>query len=105
MSPACIVTPSDTGDVATAVKTLASIFKGNASQGHFAIRGGGHTSNADSANIESEVTIDLRGLDGVTVNAEKTITSVGGGAIWSDVYMKLDAMNLSVPGVVCQESE
>ena len=98
VSPACIVTPSNTKNVATAIKTLASIFRGNASQGHFAIRGGGHTSTAGSANIEGGVTLDLRAIDGVVVNEEKTTASVGGGAIWGDVYMTLDAMNLSVSG-------
>lgn len=98
MSPACIVTPSNTEDVATAIKILGSIFRANASQGHFAIRGGGHTSTAGSANIEGGVTLDLRSLDGVAVNGETTTASVGGGAIWGDVYMKLDALNLSVSG-------
>ncbi|KAL9122301.1 MAG: hypothetical protein Q9187_001149 [Circinaria calcarea] len=98
LTPACIVTPSNTKDVATAIKTLASIFRKDASQGHFAVRGGGHNSNAGSANIEDGVTLDLRALDGVAVNADKTVVSVGGGAVWGDVYMKLDAMNVSVSG-------
>lgn len=98
LSPACIVIRSDTQDVATAIKTLASIFRKDAKQGHFAIRGGGHNSNAGSANIEHGVTLDLRALDGVAVNADMTVASVGGGAIWGDVYAKLDAMNMSVSG-------
>lgn len=98
LTPACIVTPSNTQDVSTAIKTLASIFRKDASQGHFAVRGGGHNSNAGSANIEDGVTLDLKALDGVAVDASKTVASVGGGAVWGDVYMKLDAMNLSVTG-------
>lgn len=53
---------------------------------------------AGSANIEEGVTIDLRELNRIDLNPERTLTSVGPGAVWEDVYLKLDAMNLTVAG-------
>lgn len=67
-------------------------------EGTFALRGGGHNPTAGSANINQGVTIDLRSLDGVEVSLDKTITSVGGGAVWGNVYSKLDSMGLMVAG-------
>lgn len=64
----------------------------------FAVRGGGHMWWAGSANIQNGVTIDLSAMNQVTVSNDHTITSVGGGALWQDVYLKLDAMNLSASG-------
>ena len=37
-------------------------------------------------------------MKNVTVSADRTIASVGGGARWQDVTAPLDAMNLSVAG-------
>ncbi|KAL9121317.1 MAG: hypothetical protein Q9187_002128 [Circinaria calcarea] len=102
LSPACIVTPRNTKDVATAVWVLNTVAYTVGAIGgrqcHFAIRGGGHTPWAGSANIESGVTLDLNGMRDVSINSERTITSVGAGARWIDVYLKLDAMNVSVSG-------
>ncbi|KAF7884129.1 uncharacterized protein EAF01_011552 [Botrytis porri] len=57
----------------------------------FAIRGGGHSLNAGAANIESEVTINLRALNKVAVNRKQTLVSIGGGARWGEVYSVVDA--------------
>ena len=40
----------------------------------------------------------MRSIKGVEVSADKPIKSIGGGAIWRDVYHKLAAMNLTVSG-------
>ena len=53
---------------------------------------------AGAANIQSGVTIDLSAINAVSVSADKTTTSIGAGARWEDVYLKLDAMNLAIPG-------
>ena len=53
---------------------------------------------AGAANIQDGVTIDLGLMNDVTVSRDKAIASVGSGARWQDVYLKLDAMNLSVAG-------
>lgn len=53
---------------------------------------------AGAANIQNGVTIDLSAMNTVTVSDDQQIASVGAGARWQDVYLKLDAMNLAVSG-------
>lgn len=53
---------------------------------------------AGAANINNGVTIDLSEIKQVVVSDNHSITSVGGGARWEDVYLKLDAMDLAVSG-------
>ena len=53
---------------------------------------------AGAANIQDGVTIDLGLMNEVTVSPDSDTVSVGSGARWKDVYLKLDAMNLSVVG-------
>lgn len=110
LAPSCIVSPSSKEDVVTAVKTLTLLKKVtildkisllNRSvnlQSTFAIRSGGHTPWAGSANINGGVTIDLRSISQVTVNQGKTVAYVGAGAIWGDVYQTLDSLGLTVVG-------
>lgn len=64
----------------------------------FAIRSGGHTPWAGASNINAGITIDMSSINQVTVSADKSYTSVGPGNRWVDVYMKLDALGLAVPG-------
>lgn len=64
----------------------------------FAVRGGGHMWWTEASNIQDGVTIDLGSLKQVEISTDRKITSVGGGARWEDVYLKLDAMNLAVVG-------
>ncbi|KAK3178819.1 hypothetical protein OEA41_000956 [Lepraria neglecta] len=64
----------------------------------FAIRSGGHTPFAGAANINNGVTIDLRAMDSVNVSSDQTITSVGAGSIWKNIYEELQLMNLTVLG-------
>ncbi|KAI9790767.1 MAG: hypothetical protein M1833_001763 [Piccolia ochrophora] len=64
----------------------------------FAVRSGGHTPWKGSANIDKGVTFDLRSLNQVSVRTDSKVTSVGPGAKWSDVYSKLDTLNLAVTG-------
>ncbi|KAI9820173.1 MAG: hypothetical protein M1827_005795 [Pycnora praestabilis] len=92
VSPACRITPTCAQDVSIAVVELAR------AQCQFAIRSGGHTSWAGAANIQDGVTIDLSSLNQVNVSANNTVTSVGAGARWGDVYLKLDALNLATSG-------
>ena len=92
LSPVCRFTPRTATDVSGAVRILTD------KQCKFAIRGGGHMSWAEAANIQNGVTIDLSGMKLVSVSQDRTTTSVQGGARWVDVYMKLDAMELAVSG-------
>ena len=44
------------------------------------------------------MTIDLTDLNEVSVSLNGPIVSVGGGAIWKNIYEKLDPLNLTVLG-------
>ena len=94
--PSCIVSPKSTQDVSAAVYALS--LPNAETTCKFAIRSAGHTPWAGAANIQSGVTIDLGAMKAVNVNAARTVTSIEPGARWVDVYLKLDAMSLAVPG-------
>ena len=98
ISPGCVVKPLNTNDVATAIKALASVYESSHGSAKFAVRGGGHTPWAGSASIQDGAVVDMTSIKAVTVNTNQTITSVGGGAKWSDVYSYLDSKNLAVSG-------
>lgn len=100
MTPKCVVQPKSTSDVSKAVFVLSLLSKetGFSSDCQFAIRGGGHTPWAGAANQQGGVTVDLSRLNAVTVSHDKTVTGVGPGNRWIDVYTKLDALELAVPG-------
>lgn len=91
IGPACILAPTTTQDVSTAVKLLS------ASNCQFAVRSGGHNSWGAST-IQGGVVIDLSALNEVTVSADQKSTRVGPGRRWQDVYQKLDTMELAIPG-------
>ena len=94
ITPYCVVSPASAQDVSTALHILGA----PNSTTKFAIRGGGHTVWAGSANIEDGVTIDMRKINDVVVSPDQTVTSVGAGAIWSFVYTKLDSLGLATTG-------
>ena len=96
--PSCIITPTDTRDVVTVVRMLGLLNRNGFVKYNFAIRGGGHTPWAGSANVNGGVTIDMRSISDVAVNEDKTVAFVGAGAIWGDVYQKMDSLGLAVVG-------
>jgi FAD/FMN-containing dehydrogenase len=66
-------------DIATAIKYA------RANNIPIAIRGGGH-SPAAASSVEGGLVIDLsRYMNGVTVDADKKLAYVGGGALWETV--------------------
>ncbi len=97
VKPNCVVTPISSHDVAVAIKTLADIDAAN-HQARFAIRGGGHTPFAGSANIDQGVTIDLSSINQVSVSSDRATASIGPGARWLQVSATLDPMGLAVTG-------
>ena len=68
LKPRCIVKPDYANDVSVAVKTLVGLGRDACL---FAVRSGGHTPTAGSANIQDGVTIDLSDFNGVNVNNAK----------------------------------
>jgi FAD/FMN-containing dehydrogenase len=96
LRPSCVVTPRDTNDVAVAMKVLRWLPLQDSCK--VAIRGGGHTPWAGSANIEGGITIDLRSLKAISVNQEKSIVSVAAGCVWGEVHRRTDELGLAVIG-------
>ena len=82
-------------------KALALLATLNGDPNHsckFAVRGGGQTSFAGSANIAGGITTDMRDMNQVVASPDRTLTSVSSGALWTDVYQSLDPLGLSVVG-------
>ncbi len=107
LAPRCIVTPRSAEDVATAVRTLTTtaespgVVDGSAEEAAaclFAIRSGGHLPVPGAANVVGGVVLDLRLLNNVEVNLDKTLVSIGAGATWGKVYSALDPLGLNVAG-------
>jgi FAD/FMN-containing dehydrogenase len=97
LSPNCVVRPAHSSDVALVVKKI-SLLNLAGSQTKLAIRGGGHSPNPGSANINNGVTMDMRSMNTVTVSSDRSIVSIGAGALWSEAYPMLDALGLSISG-------
>lgn len=93
LHPSCIVRPSTSQDVSTAVSILAQT---NCTK--FAIKGGGHNANAGSNNIEDGVTIDMQSLKKVELAKGDQVVRVGAGALWQDVYDTAEKRNRTAMG-------
>lgn len=63
-----------------------------------AVKSRGHAAFKGASNIDSGVTIDLKNLNQVKVSADGTLTKVGAGNHWYDVYSRLDPLGVSVIG-------
>lgn len=98
LSPNCIVRPTSASDVSLVVNIMVESRKNNPNSSSFAVRSGGHTPFAGAANIHGGVTIDLRSMNSVDVSPDQSITTVGAGSIWKDVYTKILPLNLTILG-------
>src|ERR1044071_4087094 len=77
-TPAAIIRCTSTADVIAAVNFARE--EGLA----LSVRGGGHNA-AGLAVVDDGIVVDLSGMRGVTVDAEKRIARVQGGALWRDL--------------------
>ncbi|MCJ1436396.1 hypothetical protein MMC27_005775 [Xylographa pallens] len=92
LQPYCVVHPTSTPDVSKIVRILRK------HDVKFAVRCGGHSSNTGAANIQGGVTVNLRKMDKVTLNPDKTLVLVPGGSKWHDVYSLLEEHGLAASG-------
>ena len=90
--PACRVQPETAKDV-SALLLVTKFF-----QCPFAVKSGGHAAFQGASNIDGGLTIDLANLNMIQVSSDNTLTQVGAGSRWIDVYMHLDPLQLSVIG-------
>jgi FAD/FMN-containing dehydrogenase len=93
-----VLLPSGIDDVSFIVKKLFSVNGYGKTACPWAVTGGGHMPNRDSANIDGGITISLASLADVSLNKDKSIVSIGGGARWKSVYDKLTPLGLSTAG-------
>jgi FAD/FMN-containing dehydrogenase len=96
INPSFIVQPTTAQDVSRLLKSLNPLLLQK--ELSLAIRGTGHTPFAGSANIEGGVTIDLRKLKGISLNADKSIVEIGVGETWGSVYQELETHGLTTGG-------
>ena len=96
LRPTCIIRPRNAEETAEVIKKFSP--SGPFGNSRLAIRGGGHTPWAGSANIDNGITLDLQLLTGVDVNTKTNIVSIGAGERWKNVYEKLGAQGLAVAG-------
>jgi FAD/FMN-containing dehydrogenase len=96
IKPAYIVQPASSQDVSNILKAL----KPSLEQGKIklAVRGTGHTPFAGSANIENGLTIDLRGLKGLSLDKNHNVVTIGVGETWSSVYEALEKDGVTTAG-------
>ena len=64
----------------------------------FAVKSGGHANFAGASNIQGGLTIDLANLNQIEVSQDRTLTHVGTGNRWIDVYSQLGEQQLAVIG-------
>ncbi|KAF4778635.1 FAD binding domain protein [Colletotrichum scovillei] len=76
---------------------IIGIFNGTQTQ--FAVRGGGHMTISNAANIDAPgVLISTSNLNNLTLSADQATIEVGAGNTWSDVYRFLEPYQLAVVG-------
>ncbi|GJE99792.1 FAD-binding oxidoreductase [Phanerochaete sordida] len=85
-----IVFPKTSEEVANTVKWAV------ANGLEIAIKGGGHSTSGASSS--EDLVIDLRHFGGVTVDTEKRLLTVGGGAIWETVDKEAAKYGLATVG-------
>lgn len=96
LQPTCIVRPNNAKELAEIIRLISPAALSGQIQ--LAIRSGGHTPWAGSANINNGITLDLQKMTGVNVNPQTDIVSIGAGERWHGVYANLGARGLAVAG-------
>ena len=97
LGPACVFKPTSAKDVSKGVAALAALNLA-ATACPFAIKAGGHHTVIGINNIHNGITIDVAGLNTISLNADKSVASLGSGNRWINVSETLDPMNLAVTG-------
>ncbi|KAI1370392.1 FAD-binding domain-containing protein [Hypoxylon crocopeplum] len=96
VKPSYIVKPENVQQVQDLLRSLRPHLLSGDCQ--IAIRGGGHTPFAGSANIQDGVTIDMRCLKGIHLSQDKSVVEIGVGVTWTAVYGELEKHGLTVAG-------
>ncbi|KAL9086077.1 MAG: hypothetical protein Q9165_007289 [Trypethelium subeluteriae] len=97
VTPKCVIRPTNSQDVATAVAVLSSLDSANISCS-FAVRSGGHSTVIGASNIQGGVTIDLGSIKKTSLDLRNSVASVGAGARWGSVYTTAEEAGHAVVG-------
>ncbi|KAL3482368.1 hypothetical protein BJX99DRAFT_252623 [Aspergillus californicus] len=92
VDPACIFIPAAATDVSILVllSRLTSC--------PFAVKSGGHAAFAGASNIAAGITVLLQDLDGISLNKDKSVASIGPGLTVLEIYSALEPYGLTVVG-------
>jgi FAD/FMN-containing dehydrogenase len=96
LKPAFIAQPTNAAEVGSLLKSLKPLLEQQNIS--VAIRGTGHTPFAGSANVADGVTVDMRGLKGITLSEDKSSVDIGVGENWASVYNELEKHGLTTAG-------
>ncbi|KAH9848116.1 FAD-binding domain-containing protein [Lenzites betulinus] len=88
---ACSVEPGTAADIGIILQILG------ANKTPFAVKGGGHTSNAGFSSTPG-VQIAMYKFSSVTYHADANVAEVGAGLIWDDVYEALAPHGVNIVG-------
>ncbi|KAJ5359997.1 FAD-binding type 2 [Penicillium concentricum] len=92
VQPHCVFRPTKNTEVSTAV--LLSRLTGC----EFAARSGGHAAFTGASSAPGGISIWFKDMDAVTLNADKTVASIGPGNNWLSTYSALEPYGLAVVG-------
>jgi FAD/FMN-containing dehydrogenase len=91
-SPAAIFLPMSTKEVAIALLIC------KVSQCKIAVKSGGHAAMMNASSVDGGVVIDMKNLNTIELNDDKSIAYLGTGGRWGDVYQELAKYGLAVAG-------
>ncbi|KAF4835756.1 putative FAD-linked oxidoreductase [Colletotrichum tropicale] len=92
LNPGCILIPTSTSQVSTALNTIKSV------NGSFAVRGGGHTAIPGANSIDGDVLIAFSNMTRLELSAARSHVKLGPGLRWGEVYTALEPYDLTVVG-------
>ncbi|KAF2026435.1 FAD binding domain protein [Setomelanomma holmii] len=91
-NPSLVFQPASAQEVAVALILC------RAAQCKFSVKSGGHAAMRGASSADGGVTIDLANLNGVVLNENKSIASIGAGNRWEYVFKELDKYGVGVAG-------
>jgi FAD/FMN-containing dehydrogenase len=92
VTPAVVLQPRSAKEVAVALILCKE------AECKFAVKSGGHAAMEGASSADGGVTIDLKHLNRVELNEDKTIASLGAGNTWERVFEELAKDGLAVAG-------
>ncbi|KAK6071578.1 FAD binding domain-containing protein [Seiridium cupressi] len=98
IAPSCIAIPTSKEDVSVAVTLLNLGGQVFPEECKFAIRSGGHSPYAGSANIALGIILDLQNRSQLEVSTEKSTVEIEPGNRWVNVYSALEQQGLATVG-------